>query len=119
MDGQKWTTKERFTIRSHRTGKISKCCSVTSRVLCVINISHRRSNNACFLRRNSPVAPEDKKYTPLTMEGTSYREKECPDDWCLTQNTIKWSGPGEEGVWIDPKFQKHPLDFKTRFVSVE
>lgn len=68
---------------------------------------------------NQPVAPKDKKYVPLTMEGTSFREKECPDDWCRTQNTIKWSGPGEEGVWIDPDFRKHPLDPKSRTVQVE
>ena len=69
---------------------------------------------------NSPVAPEDKKYTPLTMEGTSFREKECKDDWCGTANTIKWSGPGEEGVWMDPKFKKHPLDIhSTRVVTVQ
>jgi len=65
------------------------------------------------------MAPEDKKYTPLTMEGTSYREKECPDDWCNTLKTIKWSGPGEEGVWIDPNFQKHPLDVHSRTVTIE
>lgn len=68
---------------------------------------------------SDPVKPEDKKYTPLTMEGTSFREKECPDDWCLTQNTIKWSGPGQEGFWIDPKFKKHPLNVKTKDVVVE
>ena len=69
---------------------------------------------------NSPVAPEDKKYTPLTMQGTSFREKECKDDWCGTANTIKWSGPGEEGVWMDPKFKKHPLDIhSTRVVTVQ
>ena len=62
---------------------------------------------------NKP-APENKKYVPLYMEGTSYREKTCPDDWCATQNTIKWSGPGEEGFWIDPAFKKHPLNAKPK-----
>jgi hypothetical protein len=68
---------------------------------------------------NAPVLPMDKKHTPLTMEGTSFREKECPDDWCATGKTIKWSGPGEEGFWLDPKFRKHPLDFKSRSVRIE
>jgi len=67
------------------------------------------------------VEPKEKKYPALTMEGTSYREKTCPNDWCNTLKTIKWSGPGEEGVWIDPAFEKHPLDIhsRTRTVSVQ
>lgn len=80
---------------------------------------HLEGHYAIPLGWSDPVAPEDKKHETLTMEGTSYREKGCPDDWCATKNTIKWSGPGEEGVWIDPKFVKHPLDIHTRSVSVK
>lgn len=70
---------------------------------------------------NDPVAPQDKKYTPLTMAGTSFREEDCPDDWCSTQHTIKWGGAGvaEEGVWLDPRFKKHPLNVNSRTVVVE
>ena len=69
---------------------------------------------------NAPVPAEEKKHARLTMEGTSFREKDCRDDWCLTKDAIKWSGPGEEGVWIDPKFKKHKLNIKkARSVFVE
>lgn len=43
----------------------------------------------------------------LEMVGTSMREPECPNQWCATKNTVKWSGPGEKGYWIDPTGGKH------------
>ena len=52
--------------------------------------------------------PEGKEtVNRLEMVGTSMKEPDCVDDWCRTQNSVKWSGPGEEGYWIDPFFQKH------------
>ena len=54
---------------------------------------------------HDPVGP--RQHTRVQMIGTSMKEPDCPDDWCRTQDTVKWSGPGEEGYWIDPFFQKH------------
>ena len=51
----------------------------------------------------------EKKETPLVMLGTSFKEPGCPNAWCATQNTIKWSGPGEDGFIIDPQGNKHPF----------
>jgi hypothetical protein len=46
----------------------------------------------------------------MVMAGMSYREPECPNDWCASIDTIKWSGPGEKGYWIKPNMEKVPLD---------
>lgn len=43
----------------------------------------------------------------LEMVGTSMREPHCPDEWCRVMDTVKWSGPGIEGFWIDPMMNKH------------
>ena len=44
------------------------------------------------------------------MVGTSMKHPYCRDDWCNTKNTVKWSGPGENGVWIDAEGGTHALD---------
>lgn len=59
-----------------------------------------------------------KKEEALKMVGTSFKEPGCPNGWCGTQNTIKWSGPGEDGFWIDPTGGKHPFTPK-RYSSDE
>lgn len=46
----------------------------------------------------------------LKMVGTSMKEPNCPDDWCRTQDSVKWSGPGEEGFWIDPFMNRHRFE---------
>jgi len=51
--------------------------------------------------------PTENTVEELVMIGTSMKEPACPDDWCRAQDTVRWSGPGEEGYWIDPFFQKH------------
>lgn len=51
-----------------------------------------------------------RQHYQLEMAGTSMLHPECPDEWCLTQDAVKWSGPGEPGYWIGPDFSKHPLD---------
>jgi len=43
------------------------------------------------------------------MSGTSMKHPECEDDWCLIKDSLKWSGPGKPGYWIDPMFSKHEL----------
>jgi hypothetical protein len=50
--------------------------------------------------------PDDR----LQMAGTSMLQPDCPDQWCLSQKAIKWSGPGEPGYWISPDFRKIPLN---------
>jgi len=53
--------------------------------------------------------PKEKSQPRLEMAGTSFLEPDCPDSCCRCQNSIKWSGPAEEGVWIDPNFIRHPF----------
>jgi hypothetical protein len=36
----------------------------------------------------------------LIMVGTSMTEPECLDGWCGLKDTVKWFGPGKEGVTI-------------------
>jgi len=50
--------------------------------------------------------------TPLQMVGTGLREPTCPNNWCQTDHTVKWSGPGEVGYWIAPSMEKIPFDPK-------
>jgi hypothetical protein len=45
----------------------------------------------------------------MAMSGTGYIEPDCPNYWCRSTDTINWSGPGKEGVWIDPLFREHPF----------
>lgn len=46
---------------------------------------------------------------PLQMKGTAMEEPGCENEWCRTGESIKWSGPGERGYWIDANQQKHPF----------
>lgn len=46
---------------------------------------------------------------PLEMVGTAVREPGCEHGWCRTAESIKWSGPGEKGSWIDGNQEKHPF----------
>ena len=57
------------------------------------------------------MRPEDKYETPLVMLGTSFKEPSCPNEWCRTQNSIKWRGPARDGVWIKPSpdFEEVPF----------
>jgi hypothetical protein len=54
-------------------------------------------------------APAIKKHKRLQMVGTSLKEPDCPDDWCHAANSVRWSGPGEGGVWIAPNFERYPF----------
>lgn len=53
--------------------------------------------------------PQQKYEIPLQMVGTSMKEPTCPNEWCATQHTIKWSGPAEEGFYTTPTFEKIPF----------
>jgi hypothetical protein len=50
--------------------------------------------------------------TPITMHGTTMEEPSCPNGWCETQHTKKWSGPGEEGFLVVPTGEKIPFEPK-------
>lgn len=56
--------------------------------------------------------PAVKQHDRVQMVGTSMKEPDCPDEWCRTKNSVKWSGPGQEGYWIDPLMQKHEFNPK-------
>ena len=58
----------------------------------------------------SPPKPTTRR--ALKMVGTSMTEPDCPNDWCRTMFSKKWSGPGEEGFWIAPDGTKHPFEPK-------
>ena len=46
----------------------------------------------------------------LNMIGTSMYEPHCPNNWCRTQDTVQWSGPGRKGVWIAPTGESFPFE---------
>jgi hypothetical protein len=54
----------------------------------------------------------------LVMAGAGMKEPDCPDEWCNVQNSKKWSGPGEKGVWITPNFERRPLPVSGTDVTV-
>jgi hypothetical protein len=58
------------------------------------------------------IPPTHHFEVPLEMVGTGMKEPSCPNDWCQTQHTIKWSGPGEDGYLTDPTGDKYPFDPK-------
>jgi len=52
------------------------------------------------------VKPEKAGLEKLVMAGTSMYEPECPDRWCGTKDTVKWYGPGKEGVVITTGYKE-------------
>lgn len=54
--------------------------------------------------------PTTKNEIPLQMHGTTMEEPTCPNYWCNTETSKKWSGPGEEGYVINPDGTKRVLD---------
>jgi hypothetical protein len=54
-----------------------------------------------------PASPSP--YPRMEMLGTSFTEPDCPNYWCSATDAVNWSGPGKEGVWIDPLFGEHPF----------
>jgi len=47
---------------------------------------------------------------PLQMHGTTMEEPMCPNYWCNTKHSKKWSGPGEEGYVLNPDGTKRVLN---------
>jgi hypothetical protein len=54
----------------------------------------------------------ERKHDRLQMVGTSLKEPDCLHDWCRAKDSIKWSGPGEEGKWIAPNGERFPFEPK-------
>ncbi|CAJ1934156.1 unnamed protein product [Cylindrotheca closterium] len=46
--------------------------------------------------------PKTHHEAPIVMHGTTFEEPSCPNGWCQTKWTKKWSGPGKDGYWIAP-----------------
>ena len=55
----------------------------------------------------------------LQMVGTSLKEPDCDSDWCRASNSVKWSGPGEDGYWIAPTMEKYPFHPKPGMYNQE
>jgi hypothetical protein len=56
------------------------------------------------------VAPPEELLPRLEIVGSSLKEPDCPNDWCATLDTVKWSGPGESGKWIAPTLERYPFE---------
>ena len=52
--------------------------------------------------------PDKKRQTKLEMRGTGITEPDCPNHWCRSTDSVKWSGPGVEGFWIAPNGERYP-----------
>lgn len=70
-------------------------------------IDHKLEANYAVPPEWSREAPKEKTQPRLEIVGTSFTEPDCPDGWCQCQHSVKWSGPGEENVWIDPTGYRH------------
>ena len=46
---------------------------------------------------------------PLKMVGTGMVEPTCPNEWCQTKYSKKWSGPGKEGILVTPGGEEVPF----------
>jgi hypothetical protein len=46
----------------------------------------------------------------LDIVGASLNEPTCPNEWCGTENTVKWYGPGIDGKVISTA--SHDYDYK-------
>lgn len=54
--------------------------------------------------------PSTQYEIPLRMHGTTMEEPLCPNYWCNTKYSKKWSGPAEEGYIMHPDGTKSVLD---------
>ena len=51
-----------------------------------------------------------RQYIALAMVETSMKNPGC-DYWCGVVDPVKWSGPGEEGIYITSTFEKVSFSF--------
>jgi hypothetical protein len=45
----------------------------------------------------------------LEMVGTSMKEPDCEDEWCMLKDSVKWSGPGVEGEVLTANNHRYKL----------
>jgi hypothetical protein len=53
---------------------------------------------------------DEHKHQRLEILRGSIVEPNCPHDWCRIKNSVKWSGPAEKGVLINPNFERIPFN---------
>ena len=49
---------------------------------------------------------------PVQMVGTGWTEPSCPHEWCSLKYAKQWSGPGKEGILMNPDGSEVPFDPK-------
>jgi hypothetical protein len=52
---------------------------------------------------------DTKNHEPMTRTGGNFMEPNCPNLWCRSLDSVKWSGPGEYGYLIEPNMVKRPF----------
>jgi len=58
------------------------------------------------------TVPPDPNLEKLVMVGTSMREPGCTNGWCGLQDTVKWFGPGKEGMTISTGYRNEAGQIK-------
>jgi len=54
-------------------------------------------------------ATTEQVYPELTMKGAALTEPSCENAWCGTNDTVKWTGPGEEGYVLTAGNHRYSL----------
>jgi hypothetical protein len=52
---------------------------------------------------------DDDYVEELVMVGTSMKEPECEHGWCALKDSVKWYGPGKEGITITTGYDQSQL----------
>lgn len=55
-------------------------------------------------------APTTQYEIPLRLVGTGMTEPSCPHDWCSLKYSQQWSGPGKEGILMNPDGSEVPFE---------
>ena len=55
------------------------------------------------------IPDDDARRDKLVMKGTSSYEPNCKDNWCALEDSVKLSGPAEEGYVTTTGNKKYPL----------
>lgn len=51
----------------------------------------------------------ESEYPPLVMNGAGLTEPSCEHSWCAANDTVKWTGPGEEGYVLTAENHRYAL----------
>jgi hypothetical protein len=79
-----------------------------------LSMEHQKEAEYAIPPHWSQAPPAEKKHTSLEFRG-GMKEPACVDGWCRSnaETTIKWSGPGPYGSWMDPAGDVHELESPT------